>query len=56
MYLSLSPDVVRRYPEHVQRLLGWESAQGSYMGWVEIDGRMADPIELLAEAATGASG
>jgi ectoine hydroxylase-related dioxygenase (phytanoyl-CoA dioxygenase family) len=47
MYLALSPDVVKSYPEHVQRLLGWTYMPETYMGWVEIDGEMADPIRLL---------
>jgi hypothetical protein len=46
MYLSLDPDVVRSYPETIQRLLGW-SAGENHMGWVEIDGQMTDPIVLL---------
>ncbi|MGA0604671.1 phytanoyl-CoA dioxygenase family protein [Phenylobacterium sp. VNQ135] len=45
-YLSLSPDVVRSYPERIQRLLGWASG-ANHMGWVEIAGQMADPNELL---------
>lgn len=48
MYLSLSGEVVKSYPEQVQRLLGW-SAGDNYMGWVEIDGQMADPNILLQE-------
>ena len=47
MYLALSPEVVRSYPEQVQRLLGWSYMPETYMGWVEIDGEMADPIRLL---------
>ena len=47
MYLALSPEVVKSYPEHIQQLLGWSAAQDSYMGWVEIDGQLSDPIELL---------
>jgi ectoine hydroxylase-related dioxygenase (phytanoyl-CoA dioxygenase family) len=46
MYLALPSDVVKSYPEKVQRLLGW-SAGDNYMGWVEIDGQMADPNVLL---------
>lgn len=45
-YLSLPADVVASYPEDVQRLLGW-SAGPTAMGWVEIDGQMADPINVL---------
>jgi ectoine hydroxylase-related dioxygenase (phytanoyl-CoA dioxygenase family) len=47
MYLALSPEVVRSYPERVQALLGWSMSEGNYMGWVEIDGKMANPIALL---------
>src|SRR5262245_22568373 len=47
MYLALSPDVVKSYPEQIQRLLGWSHTPETYMGWVEIDGEMADPIRLL---------
>jgi hypothetical protein len=48
MYLSLSPDVVKSYPPEIQRLLGWSYTDETHMGWVEIDGEMADPIRLLA--------
>jgi hypothetical protein len=51
MYLALPVDVVKSYPERVQALLGWSMSEGNYMGWVEIDGKMADPIELLREPA-----
>jgi ectoine hydroxylase-related dioxygenase (phytanoyl-CoA dioxygenase family) len=47
MYLALSPEVVKSYPEQIQRLLGWSYTPETYMGWVEIDGEMADPIRLL---------
>lgn len=46
-YLSLSPDVVKSYPEQIQRLLGWSYTPETFMGWVEIDGEMADPIRVL---------
>lgn len=48
MYLALSPDVVKSYPIQIQRLLGWSYIDETHMGWVEIDGEMADPIRLLA--------
>jgi ectoine hydroxylase-related dioxygenase (phytanoyl-CoA dioxygenase family) len=48
MYLALSPEVVKSYPEHVQRLLGWSYTPETFLGWVEIDGDMADPIRLLS--------
>ncbi|MFV8599178.1 phytanoyl-CoA dioxygenase family protein [Ralstonia pseudosolanacearum] len=46
MYLSMTSEEVARYPEQVQRLLGW-SAGDNHMGWVEVDGQMVDPIHLL---------
>ncbi|KAH0444545.1 phytanoyl-CoA dioxygenase family protein [Paraburkholderia fungorum] len=46
MYLSLTPEEVASYPEQIQRLLGW-SAGDNHMGWVEVDGQMIDPIQLL---------
>lgn len=46
MYLALTPDIVASYDEQVQRLLGW-SAGSNAMGWVEVDGQMADPNDLL---------
>lgn len=48
MYLALSPAVVRSYPEQIQRLLGWSCSEDTHMGWVEINGEMADPIRTLA--------
>lgn len=53
MYLTLPPEVVASYPEQIQRLLGW-SAGDNLMGWVEIDGQMADPIHLLKGSDPGA--
>jgi ectoine hydroxylase-related dioxygenase (phytanoyl-CoA dioxygenase family) len=50
MYLSLSPEVVRSYPEQVQRLLGWASHPVLNTGWVDIDGKMADPNRLLGSS------
>jgi ectoine hydroxylase-related dioxygenase (phytanoyl-CoA dioxygenase family) len=50
MYLSLPADVVRSYPDEIQRLLGW-SAGRNFLGWIEIDGQMTDPIVLLQDAA-----
>lgn len=48
-YLSLDPKLVATYPEEIQRLLGW-SMFGSALGWVEIDGVLADPQILLQSA------
>jgi hypothetical protein len=39
--------VVKSYPQQIQRPLGWACMPETYMGWVEIDGEMADPIRLL---------
>ncbi|MFN8020379.1 MAG: phytanoyl-CoA dioxygenase family protein [Acidimicrobiales bacterium] len=50
MYLALSSEVVASYPEDIQRLLGWQASEVTRMGWVEIDGQMADPIALLRTA------
>ena len=47
MYLALSPEVVRSYPEQVQRLLGWSAHPVLNTGWVDIAGKMADPNALL---------
>lgn len=47
MYLALSTDVVKSYPEQVQRLLGWSSHPMLHTGWVEIDGDMADANRVL---------
>lgn len=49
MYLALPKEVVASYPEEIQRLLGWSAGRNN-MGWVEIDGQMADPIRLLHES------
>jgi len=46
MYLTLSPEVVASYPEHIRRLLGW-SAGRNFMGWIEVDGQLVDPAELV---------
>jgi Phytanoyl-CoA dioxygenase (PhyH) len=45
-YLVVPRDVVRGYPERVQRLLGYNACP-PLMGWVEIDGQMNDPHVLL---------
>ncbi|HKI74896.1 MAG TPA: phytanoyl-CoA dioxygenase family protein [Pseudomonadales bacterium] len=48
MYLSLPTEVVASYPEQIQKLLGW-SAGTNHMGWVEVDGQMIDPLDLLKD-------
>lgn len=45
-YLSIPIERVRALPEEMQMLLGW-SASKTYLGWVEINGEMRDPRELL---------
>jgi ectoine hydroxylase-related dioxygenase (phytanoyl-CoA dioxygenase family) len=47
MYLALDAATVRSYPEQIRRLLGWSYTPDTFMGWVEIDGELADPIRLL---------
>jgi ectoine hydroxylase-related dioxygenase (phytanoyl-CoA dioxygenase family) len=47
MYLALDAQTVRSYPEQIQRLLGWSYTPDTFMGWVEIDGELADPNRLL---------
>ena len=47
MYLALPREVLMTYSEKIQRLLGWSVNASNYMGWIEIEGRLADPIELL---------
>jgi hypothetical protein len=46
---------VASYPEQIQRLLGW-SAGSNHMGWVEVDGQMVDPFELLGMLPGDAAG
>ena len=47
MYLALSTEVVKSYPEQIQRLLGWASHPLLRTGWVEINGQMADANKVL---------
>ena len=44
--LSIPIERVRALPEEMQQLLGW-SASRTFLGWVEIDGQMRDPRDLL---------
>lgn len=44
--LSIPIERVRELPEEMQQLLGW-SASRTFLGWVEINGQMRDPRELL---------
>jgi ectoine hydroxylase-related dioxygenase (phytanoyl-CoA dioxygenase family) len=52
-YLAIPRDVVKQYPENIQRLLGYEACP-PFMGWVEVDGLMSDPHVVLEEGAQGA--
>ncbi|MFC4015998.1 phytanoyl-CoA dioxygenase family protein [Nonomuraea purpurea] len=47
-YLALPRETVKALPEPVQRLLGYEAAP-PFVGWVEVDGVMSEPIVLLAD-------
>ncbi|AGA73664.1 phytanoyl-CoA dioxygenase family protein [Pseudomonas plecoglossicida] len=49
-FLSIPVERVRQLPAQLQRLLGW-SASSTLLGWVEIDGQMRDPQELLGMAS-----
>lgn len=49
-FLSIPLERVRQLPEEMQRLLGW-SASKTLLGWVEIDGQMRDPHDLLGMAS-----
>ena len=53
-YLALSPALVASYPEEVQRLLGW-SMSGRALGWVEVDGELADPNFMLKSLVAAAA-
>ncbi|WP_416311331.1 phytanoyl-CoA dioxygenase family protein [Pseudomonas sp. W03] len=44
--ISIPIDRVRQLPEEMQRLLGWGASQ-TFLGWVEIDGQMREPRDLL---------
>jgi ectoine hydroxylase-related dioxygenase (phytanoyl-CoA dioxygenase family) len=46
-YLALPVEVVKSFSEELQRLLGWSWIPSSKMGFVEIEGEMRSPIELL---------
>jgi ectoine hydroxylase-related dioxygenase (phytanoyl-CoA dioxygenase family) len=54
-YLALTPELVASYPEEIQRLLGW-SMSGRALGWIEVDGELADPNFLLKPLEASAVG
>ncbi|POA48425.1 phytanoyl-CoA dioxygenase [Pseudomonas sp. MPR-ANC1] len=45
-FLSIPVERVRQLPAEMQRLLGW-SVSSTLLGWVEVDGQMRDPHDLL---------
>lgn len=45
-YLSVPIDKVKAFPEEVQRLLGWSRGE-TFLGWIELGGKIVDPLELL---------
>jgi len=45
-YLAVPRDALRSLPPHVQRLLGYQACP-PLLGWVEVDGVMADPYTVL---------
>lgn len=45
-FLSIPIERVRELPEELQSLLGWNASR-TLLGWVEIDGQMREPRELL---------
>jgi ectoine hydroxylase-related dioxygenase (phytanoyl-CoA dioxygenase family) len=47
-YLVVPIDVVKEYPETIQRLLGYNACP-PLMGWVEVDGQMNDPHVILED-------
>ncbi|MBC3189960.1 phytanoyl-CoA dioxygenase family protein [Pseudonocardia sp. C8] len=44
-FLTYTLDQIRSFPEEIQRALDWSSEH--YVGWVEVDGQMSDPMDLL---------
>lgn len=45
-FLTYDLDTIRSLPEELQRELDWSSDH--FVGWVEVNGQMSDPMELLA--------
>lgn len=46
-YLSIPLERVKSFPPDVQQLLGWAGGGEHFLGWVERDGQMSDPMALL---------
>jgi hypothetical protein len=45
-FLTYTLEQIRSFPEEIQRALDWSSEH--YVGWVEVDGQMSDPKDLLS--------
>jgi len=45
-YLSVPIETIKTFPEELQRLLGW-SRSATLNGWVDMDGQLAEPLDLL---------
>ncbi|MEM5432808.1 phytanoyl-CoA dioxygenase family protein [Cupriavidus oxalaticus] len=45
-YLSIPIEKIKAFPEELQRLLGWSMGQ-TYAGWIERNGQIVSPLELL---------
>ncbi len=45
-FLTYTLEQIRSFPEEIQRALDWSSEH--YLGWVEVDGQMSDPMDLLS--------
>lgn len=45
-YLSIPIETIKTFPEELQRLLGW-SRSATLNGWVDMDGQLAEPLDLL---------
>ncbi len=45
-YLSVPIEKVKAFPEELQRLLGWSRGE-TFVGFVELHGKIVDPLELL---------
>ncbi len=53
--LTYALDDIRNLPQELERELDWSAEH--YLGWVEVNGQMSDPMELLARedyTSTGA--
>lgn len=48
-YLSIPIEKVKSFPEELQRLLGWSRGE-TFAGFVEVNGQIVDPLELLKRA------